>query len=197
MLLKCPPALYYFIPVDSESCLSGFQIIANLLYWNFISLSVGLIVSRSISSEYLLVFPTTSVSYIGVQDIGGVGASRGDGIGENIFLWLGGDEVRGYWLGRGVEGEDGGCAISVFGEGGGTGGGVGAFTITFIEYLKSLLSREARCALNFNETYWYNVGTMRAMFCTRVLFLGWRTPPTCHLLLHHSVGNFFRSCLLG
>ena len=62
---------------------------------SFIYLLVGLYVSRSIPSEYLLVFPTSYVSYIGVRDIGGVGASRGDGIGDGILLFLGGGEVGG------------------------------------------------------------------------------------------------------
>ena len=62
---------------------------------SFYFLSVGLPVSRSIPSEYLLVFPTSYVSYIGVRDIGGVGASRGDGIGDGILLFLGGGEVGG------------------------------------------------------------------------------------------------------
>ena len=61
----------------------------------FISLSVGLPVSRSTPSESLLVFPTPSVSYFGVWDRRGVGASRYDGIGDGLVLCLGGGEVGG------------------------------------------------------------------------------------------------------
>ena len=36
---------------------------------------------------------------------------------------------------------------------------------------------------------------MSAMFCTRVFFLEWSTPPTRCLLLHHAVISFVESCL--
>ena len=73
--------------------------------WVFTPLSVGLPVSRSISSEYILVFPTPSISYIGVQDLRGFGDSRGDGIGDGLVLWLGGGELGGSWIGQVGEGE--------------------------------------------------------------------------------------------
>ena len=53
---------------------------------------------RIIPRESLLVFPTTPVLYLGVQDIGGVGASFGDGIGYGLVFCLGVGEVGGSWL---------------------------------------------------------------------------------------------------
>ena len=60
----------------------------------FIPLSVGIPVSRSIYRKSILVFPTPSVQYLGVQALGRFGASRGDGIGDGLFLFLGGSEVE-------------------------------------------------------------------------------------------------------
>ena len=78
--------------------------------------------------------------------------------------------VGGALLVLGGEGGEGGCDISVFGERGGTGGGVGAFLIPFIKYFQFFSSR-ARCAQNFNEQYQSPIGTMIAMFCNRVFLL--------------------------
>ena len=86
------------------------------------SLLVGLPVSWSIPREYLLVFPNPSISYLSVWDSRGVGASRGDGIGDGIFFWLGGGEIVRAWIGRVWEGGEGGYDLLVFGEEGGPGG---------------------------------------------------------------------------
>ena len=55
----------------------------------FIYISVGLPVIRSIPRKYPIVSPIPLVSYLSVKDLGGVGASRGEGIGDNILLCLG------------------------------------------------------------------------------------------------------------
>ena len=65
--------------------------------------------------------------------------------------------------------------------------------IPFIKYFQYLSSR-ARCAHNFNETYLSTVLKMIAMFCDRVFLLEGSTPPTCPLLLHHTVNRFVGSC---
>ena len=52
----------------------------------FIYISVGLPVIRSIPRKYLIVSPMPLVSYLGVKDLGRVGTSRGDGIGDNLVL---------------------------------------------------------------------------------------------------------------
>ena len=182
MFLKCSSAWFDVIPGDSESCLLEWYIIVNILYWVFIFLSLGLHKSRSIPRQYIPVFPTPSVSYLGVQYLGGIGASCGDGIGDGLFLWLSEGKVSGYWLVKGVSGEEGGCDISVSVEGCGSGWGVGAFLIPFVDYFQYLSSR-ASFYHNFNDPYQSTVGTMSAIFYTRIFLLEWSTPPTCHLLL--------------